>query len=266
MTKAIAIELVDSLDTSAFLMAFQRFTSIRGTPTHIISDNGGNFRRGSKELFLAWEALDKVQLNDLYPRIKWTFTPPYAPHMNGAAERAVQIAKSAINRIAEPGTMNFEEFRTLIAMAADLCNTRPLGYISSDLEDPQPLTPNHFLRGSATTKPPLFTDDIRILSKRLKFLTSILDRYWCRFSKELITAMNMDPKFRGHRVNIQEGDLVLMQERAPIGSWRKGVVTTVLPGRDGRVRVVRLRVVDEKGRPSIKERHINQIVPLLRLD
>lgn len=86
---------------------------------------------------------------------------------------------------------------------------------------------NHFLRGSATVKAPIFTNDGRFLSRRLKYLTSVLDKHWCRFAKELVMTKNQDPKFHGQKANIQEGDLVLMQERVPIGVWRKGIVTTI---------------------------------------
>ena len=41
-TRAIYIEITHSLDQDAFLQAFARFTSRRGTPSTVYSDNGTN--------------------------------------------------------------------------------------------------------------------------------------------------------------------------------------------------------------------------------
>ncbi|XP_039265786.2 uncharacterized protein LOC120341362 [Styela clava] len=49
-TRAIHLEVAESLDTSAFLQAFFRFVSRRARPAHMYSDNGTNFIAGSKAL------------------------------------------------------------------------------------------------------------------------------------------------------------------------------------------------------------------------
>lgn len=49
-TKAVHLEMVTDLTTSAFLAAFNRFTSRRGCPTEIHSDNGRNFVGAHNEL------------------------------------------------------------------------------------------------------------------------------------------------------------------------------------------------------------------------
>ena len=42
-TRAVHLEMTYSLDTEAFLNAFTRMLSRRGTPSYVISDNGTNF-------------------------------------------------------------------------------------------------------------------------------------------------------------------------------------------------------------------------------
>lgn len=48
-TKAIHLEPVSNLTSEAFLAAFTRFTSIRGSPSRMLSDNDTNLRGASNE-------------------------------------------------------------------------------------------------------------------------------------------------------------------------------------------------------------------------
>lgn len=49
-TKAIHLELVTELTSQAFIMAFRRFVSRRGKPSHVYCDNGLNFIGANREL------------------------------------------------------------------------------------------------------------------------------------------------------------------------------------------------------------------------
>ena len=60
-----------------------------GLPEEIVSDNGPQFSSQDFELFCVNNG------------IKHTSTPPYHPVINGAAERAVQMVKQAMARMAK---------------------------------------------------------------------------------------------------------------------------------------------------------------------
>ena len=50
-TRAVHFEVVQSLDTSAFIQAFRRFCNRRiSRVRHIYSDNAGNFTKANREL------------------------------------------------------------------------------------------------------------------------------------------------------------------------------------------------------------------------
>ena len=49
-TRAVHLELTPNLTVKSFLLAFRRFTSRRGLPATLMSDNGKTFRGSSKEI------------------------------------------------------------------------------------------------------------------------------------------------------------------------------------------------------------------------
>ena len=49
-TRAIHLELVESMDTDSFLMGLRQFFGRRGKPSVVFSDNGSNISTGEKEL------------------------------------------------------------------------------------------------------------------------------------------------------------------------------------------------------------------------
>ena len=102
-TKAIHLELVSDLTAAAFLAAFKRFTSRRGMPSNVYSDNGTNFvgarNELSKELQLAIQQASKNVADQAANNgINWHFIPPGSPHFGGIWEAGVKSAKRAFKK------------------------------------------------------------------------------------------------------------------------------------------------------------------------
>jgi hypothetical protein len=99
-TRAVHIELVCSLETDSFLMSFQRFVSRRGPVSEVYSDCGTTFIGADRELNEAvrnWNDDSKLKSYFSKQEVKWTFSPPKAPHLNGAVERIIKSCKRALN-------------------------------------------------------------------------------------------------------------------------------------------------------------------------
>ena len=61
-TRAVHLEVVWGLDTDSFLNAFTRFTSRRGVPKEMTSDNGTNFVGAVNELKQLVDKLDQDKI------------------------------------------------------------------------------------------------------------------------------------------------------------------------------------------------------------
>ena len=241
--RAVHFEAVSEMSTDKFLLAFHRFISIRGMPNRVITDNGTNFTGASNQLK---ESKNKVNCNILQetiPEVEWLFTTPHCPHAGGFFERMVQSMKLALNKII--GTHlnpSIEYFITALYQAADLINSRPLTYLSYDVNDPEPITPNHFLRmwymDKTTVCPQVEFDQVY---KKLERIMTDLKR---QFALELIPTLHALPKgWRKERDNLKVGDVVVLIEVNHVGLWPLARVTKVYPGEDGKVRHVDLDVI-----------------------
>ncbi|CAB4024394.1 PREDICTED: uncharacterized protein LOC102806687, partial [Paramuricea clavata] len=95
-TRAVHLEVAQSLSTDDFLKVFSRFVARRSKPKRMFSDQGTNFVGAEREM----RQLVKELCNDVVLKTKlqqealdWNFNPPFAPHMGGAREAMVKLAK-----------------------------------------------------------------------------------------------------------------------------------------------------------------------------
>ncbi|GAA6085472.1 uncharacterized protein LOC122145514 [Tachysurus ichikawai] len=66
-SRAIHVELANTLSTESFLLAYQRFTAVRGHPRMVWSDPGTNFVGAKpvlKDLYAFLESQDKATLEN----------------------------------------------------------------------------------------------------------------------------------------------------------------------------------------------------------
>ena len=75
---AVHVEVVHSLETNSFLMAWRRFIARRGQVKEIRSDNGTNFTGGERELRESIKAWNHNKIHEalLQKNIKWMYNPP----------------------------------------------------------------------------------------------------------------------------------------------------------------------------------------------
>ncbi|XP_038075608.1 uncharacterized protein LOC119743278 [Patiria miniata] len=147
-TRAVHLDLLESLDTDAFLMAFRRFASRRGKPYELLSDCGTNFKGGASELKEAFSAMDPALQQELAKhQVRFRFNPPNAPHFGGLWEREIKSAKYGLRVVLNDQTVPEQVLRTVLIEVEGILNSKPLGYTSSDIADIDPVTPNVLLMG-----------------------------------------------------------------------------------------------------------------------
>ena len=258
VTRAVHLELADSLLTDDFIMVLRCFVSRRGPPTEIFSDNGTNFRGADKELTQHLNQLDQERVNRflLQTYTKWNFIPPHAPHFGGAWESLVKSVKRSLKAVLKEQVVQESVLRTTLIEVESVINSRPLTYNSADPDDFTALTPNHFLHGGATSvaSPGEFCEKDLCSRKRWRQSQVLADHIWRRWTKEYLPTLTVRRHWQSEERNLQRNDLVLLQDdNLPRGQWHLGRILEVYPSKDDRVRSVKVRTArGEYCRPSAK--------------
>ncbi|XP_062708042.1 uncharacterized protein LOC115258210 isoform X2 [Aedes albopictus] len=244
--RAVHLELVYSLTTQSCEMAIRRFVKRRGSPVEIFSDNGTNFVGASRDLAEQIRSINS-ECADTFTgaRTKWTFNPPSAPHMGGVWERMVRSVKEAMAVFAHGERITDEILQTTLIEAESLINSRPLTYVSTNVqEDMEALTPNHFLRSCSLVDCMPSRNSIE-LADRLRSSYNqaqyLAEELWRRWQREYLPMMNRRTKWFDERTTVAIGDLVYVADSERRKSWERGVVEEVFAGNDGRIRSAMVR-------------------------
>lgn len=246
-TKAVHIEAVSDMTTPGFLAAYRRFSSRRGMPRHMYSDNGTNFVGASKILNKQINLLNVSA--DIINAISiqgtdWHFIPPASPHFGGLWEAGIKSVKYHLKRVIGDSTLTFEELSTVLSQIEACLNSRPLCPTTSDPSDDSVLTPGHFLIGDALLASPESQSELLSVNSptRWQLVQKMRNDFWRRWQQDYITRLQQRPKWASKSPNLAKNDLVLIREdNLPPTRWALGRILHLHPGNDNLVRVATIR-------------------------
>lgn len=273
-TRGIHIEVVEDMSSSAFINAFKRFVAIRGKVVQVRSDRGTNFVGATEDL-----QIDTINVEDgpvknfLYNNgTTWLFNPPHSSHMGGVWERLIGVTRRILDAMLSeilPGSLTHEVLTTFLAEASAIVNSRPLVSLSTDPENPLPLSPSMML----TQKPAMTSislptvDEKNMYRAQWKRVQHLAEVFWRRWKSQYLDTLQSYRKWKYDRRNLSEGDVVLMRDNSVARNyWPMGIITKVFPSSDGKVRKVEVRVVYREGGSSVFTRPVTEVVLLLSDD
>lgn len=227
-TRAIHLEVVDGYSTPTFLGAYSRFCTRRGLPESMYSDNGTTFVGADREMIAAYRAssrdpnfLNRTKADN----VSWHFIPPSAPHFGGLWEAGVRSVKHHLRRVVMSNTLTFEELTTLLCDVEACLNSRPLAPLTDDQDDYDPLTPGHFLIGSAITAhpEPSILDVRENRLTRWQMVRQMTKRFWKIWQTDYVNTLQQRAKWRRVRTNLKVGQLILLRNSLlPPCKWELG--------------------------------------------
>ena len=248
-TRGVHLEIVRDLTVDSFLLAFRRFSSRKSLPKKMISDNASTYLTAAEQIR---QLLNSPALKEELGRrgVFWNFIPSRAPWYGGFWERLIGLTKQALKKTLGRAFVTLPVLETVIVEVESMLNSRPLTYVSSDLADPEPLTPAHLIYGrNITSLPHPFTDDDNtncasiLTAADMQTLhnrhTQTLQHFWSRWKQEYLTALREQHRAMGIKKNrICKGDVVIVHEdNKPRLRWKLAVVEELLEGNDGGAKI-----------------------------
>ena len=268
VTRAVHLEIVTDLTVEEFLQAFRRFSSRKSLPRLMLSDNASTYLAAANELNILFcspllsDALSKKG-------VTWQFIPKHAPWFGGFWERIIGMTKSSLKKVLGRTFTTLSTLQTVIVEIEGILNDRPLTYISSDIKDPEPLTPAHLLYGRRIVPLPYHRveedelDDPEFggtstIMKRAKVQALMLKHFWTHWKSEYLTTLREFHKTTGNNIQqVKVGEVVLIHDDAPRVNWKHAVIEGVIRGNDGLIRAANIRTSTGK-----TTRPITKLYPL----
>ena len=250
-TKAVHLELCESLSTPDFLATLRRFIARRGCPNHIFSDNGSNFVGAAEEI----RAIRRMADSESYKTdlmnfcnttgLTWHHIPPRAPHFGGLWEAAVKAMKIGLRKLITPHPLTWSELTTLLTEVEATLNSRPVAPLhADDLKEDNVLTPGHFLIGRPLRAPPtkLPSTGKMSLLKRWNLVERLQADLWRYWNSAYLSSCAARAKWLRPGFTLHVGDVVLVKDESLRSrSWPLALITALHTGDDGVSRVATIR-------------------------
>ena len=167
--------------------------------------------------------------------ITWKFNPPAAPHHGGPWERMVRSVKRSFYATLGNRRLTDEVLNTTMCLVEQILNNRPITPVSSNHDDLEALTPNHFLLGNRSAPLPSLASYIDFdHRKRYVRAQAYADAIWSRWLAEFVPLLNRRSKWSTPSTELLKvGDLVwVADESAPRGHFPMARVVELHFGSD----------------------------------
>ena len=171
--------------------------------------------------------------------------------------------------------ITLDSLQTVIVEIEAHLNNRPLTYVNSELNEPEPLTPAHLLYGrvintvphTLTSQDELTDEDFQeassqlhhTLSRKAKAQALLIQHFWGRWKREYLTSQREThtTSRTSTKEIIKVGDVVIVHKDCPRLKWHLAVVQELQRGKDDLVRSATIRT-DKR----VTSRPISKLYPL----
>ena len=279
-SRAVHLEVANSLTADSFINAYRRFVGRRGPVRQIRSDQGTNFVGARNELYqsLSEQENDKVRQELLKRNCDWVvykMNVPHASHMGGIWERQIRTVRNILTALLSHhgSQLDDESLCTFFAEAEAIVNCRPLTVDDLNIVDgPVPLAPCQLLtmKSSVVLPPPGIFQRADLYSrKRWRRVQYLANEFWNKWKADYLQLLQTRQKWVKTRRNMAVDDVVIVKDDSlPRNRWPLARVLQTYPSDDGLVRKVKVLVahpsLDKDGRRSkasvLLERPVRKLV------
>ncbi len=151
-------------------------------------------------------------------------------------EREIRSVKSALYAIVGAQPVTEGVLHTVLTEVEGILNSKPLGYVSSDASDPDPVTPNVLLMGRPDGSLPqvVYPESELISRRRWKHSQVLADHFWARFIRLCVPGLQARQKWQASPADIDQDCVVMIADpQLPRALWPIGRMIKTHPSPDG---------------------------------
>lgn len=148
---------------------------------------------------------------------------------------------------------------TVLIEVEGILNAKPLGYVSSDVADPDPVTPSMLLVGRRDASLPQvsYVPDA-LTRRRWRLSQTIADHFWSRFIKGYLPTLQVRQKWRIPTSNLEIGTVVMIVDpQLQRAQWPVGKIVNLNVSNDGYIWTAEVKVN--------KQTYLRPVARLVRL-
>ena len=253
LTRAVNIEILDSLTTEAFVRAMRLQFAEFGVAKSVRLDNYRSHIRMANEVASLYES---QMMSDAIKKfsdkgIKWSWSSVSQPSTNGIIERMVRCTKECIKKTIHRRLLTREELHLFIKEARRVINNRPLTQVHhGSMDDNIAICPNHLLYGHLLEGLPMAANtDLKSRSKSLSKLWNERQKASKKFTElftdQYLSEIRKFTKWPQEGNNLKVGDLCILSDpNEKRRDWPLAMVDEIVSEHNGNVSRVRLRTAD----------------------
>lgn len=267
--RAVHIEIIEEMTSSAFINSLRRFMAIRGKVKVFRSDRGTNFVGATECLKIdAINVEGEKTKTFLYKSDSiWLFNSPHSSHFGGSWERMIGITRRILDSMLGNHNISNLTHDVLVTVMAEVCaiiNARPLVPVSTDCENPEVLSPSVLLTQKLLCdQQPVGDMDIKLLYKdQWKRVQYLADQFWLKWKRDYLQTLQKRQKWNSERDPIALGDVVFLKDKGVVRNrWPMGLISQIFPSEDGRIRKAEVVIFNDGKRSS----YVRPIVDMVLL-
>ena len=156
--------------------------------------------------------------------------------------------KEPLRKVLGKALLSYQELATVLSRIEAVINSSPLTTVSDDVRDLTPMTPAHLaLEGALYSLPDEVSTHEGTTRQRYLYQQKHLTHFWQRWRGQYLHQLSVRYKWVCEQLAIKIEDVLLISEdNVTRGKWPMGRVERLVPGKDGLVRTVTLKI--QKGR------------------
>ena len=241
VTGTVDIRVMENYTADAFVFAFVRFSCRFGYPKLLLPDEGSQLVNGCENMVISFS--DIYHELNVEHGVEFKTCPVNAHYVHGKVERKIQEIRKSLEKNVSKQRLSVLSWETLGCQIANSINNMPIGLGNKTemLENLDILTPNRLILGRNNNRGPtapleLSNDYRRIIEGNNNIFSTWFKEWLISYVPTLVDK----PKWFQSDRNVCVGDVVLFlkSDKEFDRQYQYGLVTTVVTGRDGIVRVV----------------------------